>query len=121
MAKFKSEHHIKTYLDSAVKILLKETDMHPIHACRNLWNFSELRYYNESALKELTGVVMRNQDRLNDVDVANCVKAFSTFQYLDYDALEMLLKQSIRHATEMKLFSLAVILDSFAEMDIRNP
>ena len=33
----------------------------------------------------------------------------------------MLLKQSIRHATEMKLFSLAIILDSFAELDIRNP
>jgi hypothetical protein len=109
-------------LERAIQILLKETDdMIPIHACRNLWNLAELRYYNEAAFKELTGVVMRNQDRLNDVDVANCVKAFSTFQHLDYDALEMLLKQSIRHATEMKLFSLAVILDSFAELDIRNP
>ena len=50
-----------------------------MHACRNMWNLSGLEYKNEVALKEMTRVVMLNQDRLNDVDVANCVKAYSTF------------------------------------------
>ena len=56
-----------------------------------------------------------------DVDIANCVKSFAVFEYLDYDCLEMLLLQTIRTATQMKLFSLAVIVDSFALLDIRNP
>jgi hypothetical protein len=64
---------------------------------------------------------MTQPDRLNELDVANCVRAFAVFEYLDYDCLELLLRQSIRTATEMKLFSLAVIMHSFAELDIQNP
>jgi len=33
----------------------------------------------------------------------------------------MLLKQSIRTAAQMKLRSLAVIVNSFAELDVTNP
>lgn len=92
-----------------------------MHASRNLWNLSALEFKSYKALKQLTAVVVRNQERLNDLDVSNVVKSYAMFNYLDYDCLEMLLKHSIRTATEMKLFSLAVIVDSFAELDIRNP
>jgi hypothetical protein len=40
---------------------------------------------------------------------------------VNYDCLELLLKQTIRGASEMKLRSLAVIVNSFAELDVVNP
>ena len=49
------------------------------------------------------------------------MRAFAHFQYVNFDCLEILLKQSIRSASEMKLRSLAVVVNSFAELDVTNP
>ena len=40
---------------------------------------------------------------------------------MDYDSLEVLLKQSIRRAENFPMQTLAVILNSFSELDISNP
>lgn len=40
---------------------------------------------------------------------------------MDYDCLEVLLKQSIRRADSFSLQSLAVVLNAFAELEIVNP
>jgi len=40
---------------------------------------------------------------------------------LDYDCLEVLLKESIRRADGFTLQTLAVVLNSFAELEIANP
>jgi hypothetical protein len=58
---------------------------------------------------------------LNELDIANSLRAFAHFQHVNYDCLEILLKQSIRSATDMKLRSLSVVVNSFAELDITNP
>jgi hypothetical protein len=101
--------------------LLAGEELDAVTACRNLWNLSALEFRSDEALKELTAVVMRQREKLMDVDIANCVRSFAVFEYLDYECLEMLLLQTIRTATQIKLFSLAVIVDSFALLDIRNP
>ena len=59
--------------------------------------------------------------KLNELDLANSLRAFAHFQSVNFDCLEMLLKQSIRNASEMKLRSLAVVVNSFAELDVTNP
>lgn len=121
LGKFKYSARNNAYLERAIQLILATENLDVVSACRNLWNLSALEYKSIAAMKHMTAVVMEQKDRLKDVDVANCVKSYATFEYLDYECLEMLLLQSIRTATEMKLFSLAVIVDSFAELDIRNP
>ena len=59
--------------------------------------------------------------KLHDLDIANAVRAFSHFNYIDYDCLEVCLKQSIRRADKLPMQTLAVILNSFAEMEVSNP
>lgn len=58
---------------------------------------------------------------MNELDLANSLRALAHFQHLDYDCLEMLLKESIKQSGDMKLRSLAVVLNSFAELDVTNP
>ena len=40
---------------------------------------------------------------------------------MDYDCLEVLLKQSIHRADQFSLQTLAVVLNSFAELEVSNP
>jgi len=121
LGKYKYKATNNAYLERAIQLILATPDLDVKIACRNLWNLSALEYRSDEALKQLTAVVMSKQHLLNDLDVSNCIRAFAVFNHLDFDCLEFLLKQSIRTATEMKLFSLAVILHSFALMDIKNP
>jgi len=60
-------------------------------------------------------------DKLHDLDIANAVRSFAHFEHVDYDCLEVLLKQTIRRADQLNMQTLAVILNSFADMDISNP
>jgi hypothetical protein len=78
---------------------------------------------NETALKMFSDVILRVGEpyKLNELDLANSLRSFAHFQYVNYDCLELLLKQTIRSAHEMKLRSLAVIVNSFSELDVVNP
>jgi len=67
-------------------------------------------------------VILTSQaDKLHDLDIANAVRCFAHFQQMNYDCLEVLLKQSIKRAENFNMQTLAVILNSFAELDIHNP
>jgi ribosomal protein L25 (general stress protein Ctc) len=57
---------------------------------------------------------------MNELDVANAMRAFAHFKYINYEAMESLIKVSIKHAQEYKLQSLAVITNSLAQLDIQN-
>lgn len=85
-----------------------------------MWNFVALEYKSEKALKFFTQYILERPDLLNELDVANCLTAYAHFEYLDYDILEILLKQAIRTAAEMKIFSLSTINYAFSRMDITN-
>lgn len=82
-----------------------------------------LDHKSNVALKLFADVILRVGEpyKLNELDIANSLRAFAHFQYVNYDCLELLLKQTIRSASEMKLRSLAVIVNSFAELDVINP
>ena len=122
-AKFKwRSAHGDDYLKVASQILLAEPTITSYTACRNLWNFYAFDYYDKVALERFSKVILDTKaDQLNELDIANAVRSFSHFQHMDYDCLEVLLKQTIRRADTFKLQSLAVILQSFAELDISNP
>ena len=81
-----------------------------------------LDHKSEAGLKLFADVIQKaDPSKLNELDLANSLRAFAHFQYVNFDCLEMLLKQSIRNASEMKLRSLAVVVNSFAELDVINP
>lgn len=91
-------------------------------ACRNLWNLYAFDYYDKQALERFSQVIIEAKpDQLNELDIADAVRSFAHFKHMDYDVLEVLLKQSIRRADTFKLQTLSVILNSFAELDIQNP
>jgi hypothetical protein len=58
---------------------------------------------------------------LNELEIANALVAFAHFQFIDFDCQEFLLKASIQRASEMKLLTLAVVVNAFAELEIINP
>jgi hypothetical protein len=58
---------------------------------------------------------------LNELDIANALRAFAHFKYLDYDCMEFLVKLSIQRAPQMKMLTLAVVVNSLSELEITNP
>lgn len=88
--------------------------------CRNLWNFYALDFKSVDALDHFTKIILQNQDKIGERDVANSVKAFAYFEYFNYDCLEMLLKWSIKNAQKIRPFSLAVTVDAFAQLEVYN-
>ena len=49
------------------------------------------------------------------------VRSYAHFQHLNYDCIEVLLKISINRATDFNMQTLAVTVNSLAELDITNP
>ncbi len=120
LAKFKCQSG--DYIDFAIQRFAKEPKLEVRIACRNLWNLFALDHKSEAGLKLFADVIQKgDSSKLNELDLANSLRAFAHFQYVNFDCLEMLLKQSIRSASEMKLKSLAVVVNSFAELDVTNP
>ena len=62
-------------------------------ASRNLWNLYAFDYYDKVAMDRFANVIMHTDpQKLNELDIANTVRSFAHFQFLDYDCLEVLLK-----------------------------
>ena len=120
LAKFK---YLKgDYIDTAIEKFAREPKLDHITACRNLWNLFALDHRSDKALKLFATTILKTDaTKLNELDIANALRAFAHFQYLDYECVETLLKQSIRCASEMKLHSLSVVVNSFAELEVTNP
>jgi hypothetical protein len=58
-----------------------------------------LDHKNESALKLFSDVIMAaDVSKINEVDVANSMSAFAHFNYVNFDSIEKLLKQTIKQA-----------------------
>ncbi len=121
LAKSKFKTTSNAYIDSAIMQLTKDPELKVVLACRNLWNLYALNHRSEHGLKIFSEIILRDSKFLNEMDIANSVRAFAHFQYMNYDCLEVLLKLSIRTGNDMKFHSLGVILNSFAELDITNP
>lgn len=57
---------------------------------------------------------------LNEIDVANAIRAFAYFNHVDFKTMESLIKVTIKNCSEYKLQSLAVISNSMAQLGIQN-
>jgi len=91
-------------------------------ASRNLWNLYALNHFSEKALIRFSkAFVDSNHDRINQLDIANAIRSFAHFKYLNYDCVELLLKQSIEKVTDFNLQTLAVVVNSFSELNVANP
>lgn len=87
-----------------------------------MWNLFALDYKNEHALFKFGQTIVNSDaNKLNELDIANTLRAYAHFQHVDYECIEVLLKQTIRRAQDFKLQSLAVIANSLADLDIVNP
>ena len=101
---------------------MNEPGLNSYLATRNLWNIYMLNYNYEQALERFSQVIRETEpDKLSELDIADALRALAHFQHMDYDCLEVLLKQSIKRADKFKLQTLAVVLNAYAELEIVNP
>ena len=122
LGKLKYEHKDTQWINVALDQILKEPKIDTYTACRNLWNLYALDHKNEVAVQKFSEVIVAaDASKLNELDIANSLRAFAHFQHVDLDCIEVLLKQTIRRAQEFKLQSLAVIANSLADLDVANP
>lgn len=125
LAKFRYTSGDKEFLDRAAKVLLSE-ELTIYSASRNLWNLEVLGFNPESddlrndLLTHLTQTILKHQTSLNEFDVADTVKALTGLDFLDFNCLEVCLKWTLSHASEMKATSLAVILEALVSAEVIN-
>ena len=109
------------YIDEAMEQLVKEPKLSYVVASKNLWNLYALDHFNKVAVDCFTRVIVDTKPELiKPIDIASAMRAYAHFQHLDYDCMEMLLKIAISRTREFNLQTLAVTLNSFAELDITN-
>ena len=110
------------YLDVAIEQLKSEPKLPLLLASRNFWNLYALNYKSETALNMFTEVYRSTKmENLDDISIANALVAFAHFQYIDFDCMEVLLKASIQRASGMKLATLALVVNAFAQLEVHNP
>lgn len=82
--------------------LLKAEPSLPVElACRNLWHFYSLNHYDPALLDSFGTIIVKNHDKLSEVDIANAVRAFAHFKHVESEqagaTLESLVRSSIKH------------------------
>ena len=102
--------------------MVKEPQLSYVIACKNLWNLYALDHFNKVAMDCFTQVILSTKPELiKPIDVASALRSYAHFQHLNYDCIEVLLKISINRATDFNMQTLAVTVNSLAELDITNP
>ena len=106
----------------ALSVILKEPKITSYTAARNLWNLFAIDYFDKQAMERFSQVLLDCEpEKLHHLDIANALRSFAHFHYLDYDCLEVLIKETIKRAEKFEMQTLAVILNSLAALDISNP
>ena len=78
--KYKSSDSNK-FIEQAILRLKSEPKLEIRLACRNLWNLFALDYKSQDALKLFADVILRVGEpyKLNELDIANSLRAFAHF------------------------------------------
>jgi hypothetical protein len=84
-------------MNKCISILKKEQVLPVVVVCRNLWNFYGLNYFDKELYDKFSTVIVKNHDKLNEIDVANAFKSYAHFNYVNYPALESLIKNTIQN------------------------
>ena len=112
------------FLKKAASLLKSEVALPVSSACRNLWNFQALNYYDKDMFDLFGKIIVKNFDQLSEIDVANSLSSFAHFKHINTDqaatTLECLVRTTIRHAKDYGLQSLAVITNALAELEVKN-
>ena len=92
-AKFKwRSKHGDDYIKAGLDVLLKEPKLTSYTAARNLWNLFAIDYFDKPAMERFSQVLIDSEpSKLHDLDIANAVRSFAHFQYIDYDCLEVII------------------------------
>lgn len=69
-------------------------------------------------------IIVKNYDKMSEIDVANSLSAFATFKHIETEqaaaTLESLVKITIRNCKDYRLQSLAVITNALADLEVKN-
>jgi hypothetical protein len=94
-------------LKRAAAILKSELVLPVDIACRNLWNFQALNYYDKAMFDLFGKIIVKNFGALSEVDVANSLSSFAHFKHIDTsqaaETLESLVKVTIRNCKDYRL------------------
>lgn len=65
-----------------VAAMLKAELVLPVDlACRNLWNFYALNHYDGELFDQFGALIVKNHDKLSEIDIANALRAFAYFKH----------------------------------------
>ena len=107
-------------LAKSAEVFKKELVLPTQMVCRNLWNFYALMHFDKELFDKFAQIIAKSSDSLNELDVANALRSFAQFKYMNFDALEGLIKTTIQNASTYNIKSLAVISNSLAILEIQN-
>ena len=105
-------------------ILKSELALSSDLACRNLWNFYALNYYEPELFDLLGSIIVKHHDKLSEIDVANAFKAFAFFKHTQTEqaaiTLESLVRRTIREVNGWRMQTIAQVSNSLADLDVQN-
>ena len=81
LAKSKYEPN-ELFLKKSVAILKSEHALPVDIACRNLWNFQQLNFYDKDLFDKFGGIIVKDFDQMSEVDVANSLSSFARFKHM---------------------------------------
>lgn len=88
----------KLFLDKCIELLKGELVLPVSIVCRNLWNFYGLNTFDKELFDKFSDVIAKYSDKLREVDVSNAFRSFAHFKYVNYPALEGLIKNTIQNS-----------------------
>eukprot|EP00347_Sterkiella_histriomuscorum_P015889 403355301 len=112
---------VNPFMQKCVDVLMRENALTVSQASRNLWNFTALKHYDKQLFTKFGELLVLQYDNMNEKDVASVIHAFSEFDHVQYEVIESVMKLTIRHISDWKLQSLAVIANSLSKLEIKNP
>lgn len=112
--------NLQPFLTQCSKLLFAEPALTVVQASRTLWAYYILRHKDEKLMDKLSRILSDNSEMVTGIDVANALQCFAEHKYVNYVALEALIKISIRQMQDYDMHTLGTIMHSIAKLDIRN-
>jgi hypothetical protein len=110
------------FMQRCASIIKSEVTLSSEIACRNLWNFYAVNYYDPELFDIFGKVIVKNHEILSEIDVANAFRAFAHFKHTGTPqaeaTLESLVRRSIRDLQSWRMQTIAQVSNSLAELEV---